>query len=199
MLFGLAAQCADSIGLHQWEHARNQVSEDDIQERQNVSYCLYILDKAVSWTIGRSPSISKFDVHITSDVTRNGEEVAVQLIARARLAEIEETIYGDIYSYKPRAKSEEQAQVAVSKIDLKLQQWLLESEINIVDAQDTGAQVPPTKLELSIAFCSLRLLLVSPFPEHGLERVELARKHIRLLLQLRQSTLELGQYLVLSR
>ncbi len=199
MLFGLAAQCANSIGLHQWEHAQNQVSEDDIQERQNVSYCLYILDKAVCWTTGRSPSVSKFDVHITSDVTRNGEKAAVPLVARARLAEIEETIYTDIYSYKPRAKSEEQAQAAVSKIDLKLQQWLLESEINIVDAQDTGAQVPPTKLESSIAFCSLRLLLVSPFQEHGLERVELARKHIRLLLQLRQSTLESGQYLVLSR
>ncbi|KAL8945378.1 MAG: hypothetical protein Q9211_000087 [Gyalolechia sp. 1 TL-2023] len=185
--------------LSLWDHAQDQVSEDDILERQNVSYCLYILDKAVCWTTGRSPSISKFDVHITSDVKRNGDRAAVQLVARARLAEIEETIYSDIYSYKPRAESGEQAQAAVSKIDLQLQQWLLESGINIVDVQDTGAQVPPTNLELSIAFYSLRLLLVSSFQDRGLERVELARKYIKLLLQLRQSALELGQYPVLSR
>ncbi|KAL8849358.1 MAG: hypothetical protein Q9221_005656 [Calogaya cf. arnoldii] len=143
--------------LSLWEHAQNQVSEDDIQERQNVSYCLYILDKAVCWTTGRSPSVSKSDVHITSDVTRNGEKAPVQLVARARLAEIEETIYAEIYSYKPRAKSEEQAQAAVSKINRNFQQWLLESEINIVDAQDTGAQVPATKLELLASHPALYL------------------------------------------
>lgn len=199
MLFGLAAQCANSIGLHQWDHAQNQTSEDEIQERQNVSYCLFILDKAVCWTVGTSPSVSRFDVHITSDAIRDGNKAAIDLVAKAKLAEIEETIHANIYSYKAKAKTEEQAQSAMSKFDLKLQQWLTESGIDNVDVEHTGAQVPPAKLELLIAFFSVRLLLISPFQNHELERVECARKCIRLLLRLWQSTLELGQYLVLSQ
>lgn len=198
ILFSLAAQCASSIGLHRWDHAQDQFSEDDRQERQNVSYCLYVLDKAVCWTTGIPPSVSGFDVHITSAMLAAANTTAIDLVAKAKLAGIEETIYADIYSYRATAQTVEQMESAISKIELKLQQWLVESEIDMEDL-DQDAQIPTVKLELSIAFVSVRLLLIWPSHERRLERVDSARKCIRLLLRLWQSTLELGQYMVISR
>lgn len=199
MLVGLATQCAKSIGLHQWVHAQDQFSEDDFQERQNVSYCLYILDKAVCWTTGIPPSVSGFDVHITSGMLSGCSQAATDLVAKAKLAGIEEIIYTDIYSYRAKAKTDEEMESASLKVELKLQQWLIESGIDMDDVENNDAEIPTVKLELCVAYFSVRLLLIWPFQKHKHERVDYARKCIRLLLHLWQATRELGQYMVISQ
>lgn len=67
-----------------------------IQKRQTVSYCLYLLDKAVCWIDGTFPSVSRFNVYIMSDATGSSNKTAVDFVAKAKLAEIEEIIYANI-------------------------------------------------------------------------------------------------------
>jgi Fungal specific transcription factor domain len=202
MLFHLAAQCAKAIGLHQWEYSRGRFSDEETRERQNVCYCLYILDKAVCWTTGTFPSIPVSDVYINSASTSPDADAATFLIAKAKLAEIEETVYLEIYSNRSEAaKTEEQVRQIVSQISQTLQDWLADSGIDIEDVENgVITQSSASKIELSIAFFSMQLLLIWPFQEHPdamfQRRIEVARRCMKLFLCLWRSTSELAGHCV---
>jgi len=73
------------------------------------------------------------------------------LVTKAKLAEIEDAIYLDIYSSQVKAKTEEQVRQTVSKIHQRLQDWLADSGINIEDVENAATQISASKIELSIA------------------------------------------------
>ena len=202
MLFDLTAHFARCIGLHQWQYSRGQISDEDTQERQNVSYCLYILDKAVCRTTGTSPSILISDVHIVPALISANNEAASYLVAKAKLAEIEETVYLEIYSNQAEAKPEDQARQAVYSIYQGLQDWLANSGIIIEDVENDVTGLSILKIELSIAFFSAQLLLIWPFQGHSgaiFQHKEVAKRCMRLLLRLWRSTSEPGRYVTFPR
>lgn len=202
LLFNLAAQVARSIGLHQWEYSTGQFSLEDTQQRQNVSYCLYVLDKAVCWTTGGSPGISQFDVTIEPALTLPLDEAATYLVAKAKMARIEEQIYWEIYSSQSRTKTEDQISQIVSMLDLRLQDWSAESGVDLEDSKDCDTFLFCSRIELSIAFYSTRILLIWPFdmhPDVNWHPIDDARKCMRLLLRLWSATSELGHYATLAR
>jgi len=96
MLLALAARCAKSIGIHQWHSFQGQLSDEDIKERRNISYCLYVLDKAVCWTAGSSPNIPVSDVHFDPCLVSSENNITSCLVAKAEMAKIEETVYLEI-------------------------------------------------------------------------------------------------------
>lgn len=201
-LFALAAQCAKSIGIHQWQCFRGQLSDEDLQERRNLSYCLYILDKAVCWTTGTSPSIPISDVHVDSTLISSDDSAVAHLVARTGLATIEETIYLEIYANQVKARTEDQARQLVSKIMRRLQDWLADSAISL-DEVENATECSAWKIELAIGFYCAQLLLVWPYKDHPdvifQRRAEVAKRCMRLILRLWCSVSEEGHHIGLPR
>ena len=87
---------------------------------------------------------------------------------KARLAEIEETIYLEICSNQAKAKTEDQARQIVSNLYWRLQDWLADSDIDIEGVENGG--VYSNFCFEDRAFCcslfSTKLLLIWPFHEH---------------------------------
>lgn len=201
-LFTLAAQCAKSIGIHQWQCFRGQLSAEDAQERRNVSYCLYILDKAVCWTIGTSPSIPISDVQIDSTLMSPDDSTTALLVAKAELATIEETIYLGIYASQVKARTEDQVRQLVSRVSRRLENWLANSGTDLNEVEN-GLESSPSKVELAIDFLCAQLLLLWPYKEHPdimfQQRTEIAQRCMRLLLRLWSSASDQGHRVALPR
>ncbi|KAI0172148.1 hypothetical protein GGR52DRAFT_549200 [Hypoxylon sp. FL1284] len=186
-LFNMTAQCAKSIGIHDWERCdQGHEGDESTQERQRLSYCLYVLDKVVFSTIGTSPCIRSIDVHIDTPANSYDEDRTMNdLIAKAKLAEIQETIYLEIYSCRAPSRTASQVPPLLYKLDQRLQDWLESSRADGADASPSLS-----KIELSIAFASTQLLYMRPFKEHpdvALQITEVARGAMKLLLSLWRS------------
>jgi hypothetical protein len=202
MLFNLAAQCAKPLGLHQWHSSCDQISDEDTLERRNVSYCLYILDKAVCWTTGTSPSIPRSDISISSDLDSSNDEAARYLVIKATLAEIEENSFIQIYSSQASGKTEDQIRESIFDIYHRLQCWSAELKLDAEEVANNVNETSVLEIELSFAFFSIQLLLLWPFQESSdasFQRTEVARRCIRLLLRLWRSASEPRHLVALAR
>ncbi|OTA56525.1 hypothetical protein K449DRAFT_375707 [Hypoxylon sp. EC38] len=195
-LFNLAAQCARSIGLHDWERGSGeQMGERGNRERQCVSYCLYILDKTVCWTVGASPCIPTSDMCIEAIPKSHDDTIMNDLAARVKLAEVQEEIYLDIYACRTPTKTEEQVRLQISQLNQKLQDWIIDSGIDIDDMGSAAPSGSISKIDLSIRFACTKLLYMWPFREHPdvmFQRIEVSRKCMKLMLHLWHSSAELG-------
>ena len=189
-LLALAAQCAKSIGIHQWHTLQDQLSDEDIEERRNISYCIYILDKAICWTAGSSPNLPFSDVYIDSTLKSPDDIITSYLVAKAELATIEESIYLGIYAIQAKARTEGQIRQFVTTTLSKLQSWLTDSRIDLNDIQE-APESSPRKVQLAISFLCAKLLLVWPTKRHPdalfQQSQEVARTCMRLLLRLWRS------------
>ncbi|KAI0388116.1 hypothetical protein F5Y04DRAFT_274968 [Hypomontagnella monticulosa] len=202
-LFSMTAQCAKSIGLHDWEWSiRGQTGAEDGRERQCVSYCLYILDKVACWTVGTSPCILATDVHIDTIPNAVENTLIGDLAAKARLAEIQEGIYFEIYARRAPGRTDSQVRQLTSRLSQKLQDWLLNSGIDIEDIDNISNPDSPSKIELFIAFTFTQLLYMWPFREHPdmmHQCTEVSRRCMKLLLRLWHPLAELGHLGVFPR
>ncbi|KAI2465874.1 fungal-specific transcription factor domain-containing protein [Annulohypoxylon bovei var. microspora] len=199
-LFNMAAQCAKSIGLHDWE--RSVREQDDTRERQCVSYCLYVLDKTVCWTIGPSTSIPLSDVYIDNSSKSFDDMTMNDLVAKAKLAEIQEEVYLEIYACRAPARTEDQVRLMISRFNQKLRDWLIESGMDQEDLDNTASLESTSKIELSIGFTCTQLLYMWPFREHPdiiSKCIEVSRRCMKLLLHLWCSSAELGHRGILPR
>ncbi|KAI5868188.1 hypothetical protein GGS23DRAFT_544457 [Durotheca rogersii] len=202
-LFNLASQCAKSIGLHDWESsAQGQGGDEESRERQCVSYCLYVLDKAVCWAVGASPSILASDVSIKPAPGIHHDPSMNDLVAKARLAEIQESIHSEIYALRAPARTETQVRLLIFKFDQRLQQWLADWGIDLEEAENGASPTSTSTIELSVGFTCTQLLYLWPFREHPdvvYQRIEISRRCIRLLLRLWRSAADLGRQGVFPR
>ncbi|KAL7627923.1 hypothetical protein AAE478_002118 [Parahypoxylon ruwenzoriense] len=202
-LFNLASLCAKSIGLHDWESsARRRSGDEETRERQCVSYCLYVLDKEVCWAVGASPSIPMSDVNINLASSLPHDRSTSDLAMKARLAEIQEEIHKEIYALRAPARSEGQVRLLILKFNQKLQHWLAESSTDVEDTDNSTTPGSASKIEQSLGFACTQLLYLWPFGEHpdaACQRIEVARRCMRLLLYLWRSAVELGYQGVFPR
>ncbi|KAI1379652.1 hypothetical protein F4677DRAFT_453142 [Hypoxylon crocopeplum] len=202
-LFNLAAQCAKSIGLHDWEmSARGETGTENCRERQYVSYCLFILDKTVCWTVGASPCIPISDVQIEAISKGLDDRSMSDLVAKAKLAEIREGIYLEIYTRRAPARTEGQVRQLICKLDRRLQDWLADSGTNLEDIDSQALPSSSSEIEHSIGFACTQLIYMWPFREHPdivAPRIEVARRCMGLLLRLWRSASELGRTGVFPR
>jgi len=186
-LFLLAARCAKSIGVHQWHNLRGQVSDEEIEEMRNVSYCLYTLDKVVCWTAGSSPTISSSEVYIDSSLSSPDDPTMCHLMSKVKLCLIEETIYLEAYASQARWKSKPKVLQLCSEIHHRLQGWLTDAGIDLHQAEHS-LEYPAPKTELAVDFLCTQMLLIWPFqgqPDaefaHG---QNIARRWMELTLRL---------------
>jgi hypothetical protein len=200
-LLALATRCAKSIGIHQWHSFQGQLSDDDIKERQNLSYCLYVLDKAVCWTAGSSPSIPVSEVHFDPRQVPSENGIPSCLVAKAEMARIEETVYLEIYAVHVQARDEDQVREFAATILSKLQVCLTDSGVDFDKIQKTF-EGSVSNLQLAIRYLSVQLLLIWPHKHHPdpmFQRApEVARICLKLLLRLWHSPPDQGSQAVFS-
>ncbi|KAE8160103.1 putative fungal-specific transcription factor [Aspergillus tamarii] len=186
-LFALATRCAKSIGIHQWHSFHGQLSDESIQERQNISYCLYVLDKAICWTAGSSPSISVSEVHFDPCLLPSENGISSGLVAKAEMARIEETVYLEIYAVNVQGRSEKQVREFATTISSRLQECLTESGVDM-DKIQKSSEGSVSHLQLAIRYLSVQLLLIWPHKHHPdpmfQRALEVARMCLKLLLRL---------------
>ncbi|GAB1203838.1 hypothetical protein APSETT445_002478 [Aspergillus pseudonomiae] len=200
-LFALATRCAKSIGIHQWDTFHGQLSEEDIKERQNISYCLYVLDKAVCWTAGSSPSIPVSEVHFDPCLVPSENDIPSCLVAKAEMARIEESVYLEIYAVHVQARNEDQVKGFAAMILSRLQDCLTQSGVDLDQIQKfSGGSA--SNLQLAIKYLSIQLLLIWPHKHHPdpifQRALEVARMCLKLLLRLWHSPPDQGSQAVFS-
>ncbi|KAF5023549.1 hypothetical protein F66182_4416 [Fusarium sp. NRRL 66182] len=194
-IFALAAQCAKSAGIHHWQSFRGHVSDKEVQERRNVSYCLYILDKTVGWTTGTSPSIPMSCLQIDSSFSPLDGDTTTHLLAKTELATIKETIYLEEYSHQVKARTSDQVRHVVASISQRLGDWLAKWHIDL-DELENNLEQSPWKARLAIDFLCVQLLLLWPYKDHidvlFRQQIDVARRCMRFMLCLWRSTHGLG-------
>ncbi|KAF7171585.1 hypothetical protein CNMCM5623_003954 [Aspergillus felis] len=200
-LLALATRCAKSIGIHQWHSFQGQLSDDDIKERRNLSYCLYILDKALCWTAGSSPSIPASKVHFDPRLVPSENGIPPCLVAKAEMARIEETVYLEIYAVHVQARDEDLVRGFAATILSRLQVCLTESGVDLNKIQKSF-EGSASNLQLAIRYLSVQLLLIWPHKHHPdpmFQRApEVARMCLKLLLRLWHSPPDQGSQAVFS-
>lgn len=211
-LFSLAAQCAKALGLHHWHAYRDQLGDEEAEERRNVSWCLYVLDKAVCWTSGTSPSITTSDVLIDpAPLSPQGWTLERRhLAAKAGLAAIEEAVYLEVYAVRPRERSPEEARQSALKLWRRLQEWRAGTGIDLdaVQQKDNSSggateNLPFSQAELELGFVCAQLLLVWPYRLHAdhmfPQPAELARNCLRSMLRLWSSAADQDRHAAMPR
>ncbi|WQF80922.1 hypothetical protein CDEST_05936 [Colletotrichum destructivum] len=100
----LAHQVAKSMGLYQSQEGRSKLSPEEFEERQNILYCLYCLDKTVCWSHGCSSSNGSafgFLGGVTGTqppADQSGDTgVTHYMSARFALAQIDDVLYASLY------------------------------------------------------------------------------------------------------
>jgi Fungal specific transcription factor domain len=186
-VFVLAARFAKSTGIHQWQFLQGKLSDEDVQERRNISYCLYILDKKICWTTGSTPSIPISSVNVDSTLMSSDDSTTANLAAKAILAQIEETIYLELYASQVEARTEDQVRRVASTISQKLQGWLADTGTDLEEVENV-LESSTFKVESAILFLCAQLLFTLPHKSHPdvifRQSHEVARRCMRLLLRL---------------
>ncbi|EAW13631.1 transcription factor sphG [Aspergillus clavatus NRRL 1] len=200
-LLALAARCAKSIGIHQCGSLHGQLSDEDIQERQNISHCLYILDKAVCWTAGSSPSVPVSDMDLDSSLMLSEHGVTPSLVTRAEMARVEESIYLETYAVQVSPRNEDQVRQFAATTLSRLRACLADAGVDL-DKIEKCSESPASDLQLAVRYLCLQLLLVWPHKHHPDQIFqrgpEVARMCLKLLLCLWHSSPDQGSHAVFS-
>ncbi|KAI9852345.1 MAG: hypothetical protein M1838_001050 [Thelocarpon superellum] len=122
VLTAAAARLAHAIGLHRRLNADFGLSAAQTQDRRNVFWILYMLDKATSLRSGRPSVINDEDVGIDLPSHEEGQEPN-KFRSMAILALLESRVYSRLYSARSRTRSRFERLKAVSQLDLELQKW----------------------------------------------------------------------------
>lgn len=213
ILFSLASQCAKVLGVHQWHLHRDQLRDEEAEERRNVSYCLYTLDKAVCWTIGVSPSIPRSDVLIDPAPLSPQDVLAAHLAAKAELAAIEEAVCLELYAARAGECSSGEAQEAAADIARRLRSWLAGAAIDLDELPNAGggggnSNNSPESLsfaqtELALGFVCAQLLRIWPQRDNtdqmAQQRAEIARSCVVLMMRLWAAASEQGRHVAYLR
>ncbi|RHZ52745.1 hypothetical protein CDV55_102117 [Aspergillus turcosus] len=93
MAIGSAARLALGLGLNRDCNA--EFSTSDVEERRNVFWVVYIIDRTLSFRLGRPPTISDEDIQVS-------EPASGKFLHMVRLIKIESEIYTRLYSVRAR-------------------------------------------------------------------------------------------------
>lgn len=131
---GACAQLAQALGLHR-DHHDSKVDPIVREERINVFWVCYIMDKTISMAIGRSSSLHDFDCDVPLP-SGNGETFGTRSFINSsiwrhelflldiRLAEITSRVYRKLYSAQSVARHTiDSLADAVGDLDEQLLAW----------------------------------------------------------------------------
>lgn len=112
---------AKSMGLHQQNNISfTQQTPEEAMEYNQTFWVLYIVDKAVSLTIGQHCCLPMYDCDVSSPTNDISNPFHSHFIARVELAAAQEDSYHVLYSSQARRMSDFGRSGGISQLDHKL-------------------------------------------------------------------------------
>ncbi|CAZ81579.1 unnamed protein product [Tuber melanosporum] len=204
-----AARLATAIGLHRRPPSPCPFSKLELEERKAIFWNVYILDKCLSLTFGRSTCLPDFDCD-TEMPEGDGKAVYfLNFIALIKLAKIQSNIYMRLYSAAATRQETAEKEKAILELDSELRDWWTQSRAvfdtagNPDAAVNQGAPAAPlavfSKLELKFSYlCSLTLVHRMARPDMAIWAesdnlcLESARDSIRIINEVVECNLDVA-------
>lgn len=119
---------ANTLGLHRRSDGLD-LAPEDIEQRRNVYWVFYIIEKSTSHSLGRPSFINDDDVAVDLPpqkpvtIQKNGTKTYDFFQDQIKLAIIGSRIYTELYSASSLTKSEADRMKVLGKLDDHLQRW----------------------------------------------------------------------------
>lgn len=170
-LVAQAARLSQAIGLHRNSNNAH-FTKSEIQERRCVFWNVYVLDKCLSLTFGRSTCLPDFDCDVDLPEEDEKSPYFKNFIALIWLAKIQSNIYIRLYSASATRLTDEERAKNITELDAELRRWWEEEKPIFFNKDGTEADVSESadgrseklldvfsKLELRFSYlCSLTLV-----------------------------------------
>ncbi|KAF4336977.1 pyridoxal phosphate-dependent transferase major domain protein [Fusarium beomiforme] len=193
LFLALAATGAKPLGLYQLDLSQGSTTEE-IQERQSVFLCLYILGTSRCWIDGQPPQVPLRHPEAWFAHTGN-TAIDPGLLARAKLSHIEETIFLKLYSDISGDLCNNRLEQMVSNLTQMLDMFTAEYRLDDVQ---THQDIRFSKAELRIVVSALEVLLYWRI-NIEVEVVNAASKCLSLFIDLWAQNTGLGNHLTVMR
>lgn len=141
-LVAQAARLAQAIGLHRSSNDTH-LTKSEIQERRCIFWNIYVLDKCLSLSFGRSTCLPDFDcdVELPED---HGSPYFGNFMALILLAKIQSNIYVRLYSASAVRLTDEERAKVITELDAELRKWWEEKKPIFFNTDGTVADTPKT-------------------------------------------------------
>jgi len=204
-----AARLATAIGLHRRPPSPCPFSKVELEERKAIFWNVYILDKCLSLTFGRSTCLPDFDCDTELPEGDGKDFFSANFIALIKLAKIQSSIYMRLYSAAATRQETAGKEKAIVELDLELRAWWAQSRA-VFDAVGSpgaaineGAATAPlaifSKLEQKFSYlCSLTLVHRMARPDMAIwvqsdsNCLESARDSIRIINEVVEGNLDVA-------
>ncbi|TVY12969.1 putative transcriptional regulatory protein [Lachnellula arida] len=120
---------ANTLGLHRRLDGVG-LAVEDVEQRRNVFWVFYLMEKAISHNLGRPSAITDDDIAIDLPPKKpgliqspSGAKVHDIFQDQITLAIIKSRIYTELYSASSQTKSEADRRKVLAKLDKHLQRW----------------------------------------------------------------------------
>lgn len=139
-LVAQAARLAQAIGLHRSSNDAH-LTKSEIQERRCIFWNIYVLDKCLSLSFGRSTCLPDFDcdVELPED---HGSPYFKNFMALILLAKIQSNIYVRLYSASAVRLTDEERAKIITELDAELRKWWEDKKPIFFNADGTVADSP---------------------------------------------------------
>lgn len=153
-----ACRLAQAIGLHRRSDPSRFNGEADYEERKWVFWNLYVMDKSLAMTLGRSACIPDYDIDV--ELPKRTDEICWPLfLACVSLAKIQSRTYERLYSAAASACSSEERRTIIMSLDGELRQWSEETEKLNIDCASDILEEKYVELELRFNYYNSLLLI----------------------------------------
>jgi len=129
-LVATAARLSHAIGLHRWLDDFG-LSKEQADERRNVFWLVYMVDKAISIQSGRPSVIHDQDIGValpdevepSPPLAPGGGRIFNTFVISAKLAMIQSRVYSELYSPRSQTRTVLQRMSSIGSLDQELQKW----------------------------------------------------------------------------
>lgn len=126
MVIGTAVRLALGLGLHR-TLVDSHLTLSEVEERRNVFWVLYVLDRGVSLRVGRPPTICEEDIEVSEPTlgrTSQPSQVKDGFAQFVKLNRIKSEIYSKLYSVRSlRGDCQAERLATLHHLDEKLIIW----------------------------------------------------------------------------
>lgn len=130
ILVSAAGRLAYGIGLHRNPN-ESAFTEDEIVQRQNVFWSVYIMDKSIALRLGQPSVMNDDDIGIDLPPEKLPDEIRTDNITikagifryHVQLAGLESRIYSTLYSARGQSKSLMERMRLVGELDKEVLEW----------------------------------------------------------------------------
>lgn len=191
------------MGLHQQlSDPSNIHASAQAEERKNVFWTLFVLDKSMSLMTGHSCSLPSYDCDVPLPEVTQEYPLHPQFLARIRMARIQEQIHKNLYAVEASRKTDAERRKAIVQMDAELRDWWNLHKDIIRQEKIDGAKIEDlVGAELSFCFYNSRIMVhrAGSIPGRKSECLDDARACIAIMEKMNMARGSIAGSFVLRR